>query len=74
MVQFPDGLGESDIIKKTFRGSIQQQLREALQYIRNMIIMERVVKHPHRAEVDRFLNFPYAAIEEDLSNVVYYRE
>lgn len=31
------------------------------------------MKHPDRAEADRFFNFPYAAIEEALSNAVYHR-
>ena len=73
VVQFPSGLGGDDIIEKTFKGSIQQQLRDALQYIRNVIITEKVVKHPDRAEADRFFNFPYAAVEEALSNAVYRR-
>ena len=73
VVQFPSGLGGDDIIEKTFKGPIQQQLRDALQYIRNVVITEKVVKHPDRAEADRFFNFPYAAIEEALSNAVYHR-
>lgn len=73
VVQFPSGLGGNDIIEKTFKGPIQQQLRDALQYIRNVIITEKVVKYPDRAEADRFYNYPYAAIEEALSNAVYHR-
>lgn len=73
VVQFPSGLGGNDIIEKTFKGPIQQQLRDALQYIRNVVITEKVIKHPDRAEADRFFNFPYAAIEEALSNAVYHR-
>ncbi len=73
VVQFPDGLGGNDIIEKTFKGPIQQQLRDALQYIRNTIITEKVVKHPDRAESDRFFNYPFAAVEEALSNAVYHR-
>jgi ATP-dependent DNA helicase RecG len=73
VVQFPSGLGGDDIIEKTFKGPIQQQLRDALQYIRNVVITEKVIKHPDRAEADRFFNFPYAAIEEALSNAVYHR-
>lgn len=73
VVQFPDGLGGDNIIEQTFKGPIQQQLRDALQYIRNMIITEKVVKHPDRAEADRFFNYPFAAIEEALSNAVYHR-
>ena len=73
VVQFPSGLGGNDIIEKTFKGPIQQQLRDALQYIRNVIITEKVVKHPDKAEADRFYNYPYAAVEEALSNAVYHR-
>ena len=73
VVQFPEGLGGNNIIEQTFKGPIHQQLREALQYIRNTIITERVVKHSDRAEADRFFNYPFAAIEEALSNAVYHR-
>lgn len=73
VVQFPDGLGGNNIIEQTFKGPIQQQLRDALQYISNTIITEKVVKHPERAEADRFFNYPFAAIEEALSNAVYHR-
>lgn len=73
VVLFPKGLGGNDIIEKTFKGPIQQQLRDALQYIRNTVITEKVVKHPDRAEADRFFNYPFAAVEEALSNAVYHR-
>ena len=73
VVQFPEGLGGNDIIEKTFKGPIHQQLREALLYIKNMIITEKVVKHPDREDADRFFNYPYAAVEEALSNAVYHR-
>lgn len=73
VVQFPDGLGGNDIIEQTFKGPIQQQLRDALQYIRNMILTEKIVKYSDRAEADRFFNYPFAAIEEALSNAVYHR-
>lgn len=73
VVQFPQGLGGNDIIENTFKGPIHQQLRDALQFIKNTIITEKVVKHPDRAEADRFFNYPYAAIEEALSNAVYHR-
>ena len=73
VVQFPEGLGGDSIIEKTFKGPIHQQLRDALQYIKNTVIVEKVVKHPDRAEADRFFNYPFAAIEESLSNAVYHR-
>lgn len=73
VVQFPDGLGGNDIIEQTFKGPIQHQLRDALQYIRNTIITEKIVKHPDKAEADRFFNYPFAAVEEALSNAVYHK-
>ena len=34
-----------------------------MQYIRNSVIKEIVVKYPDRSEADRFFNYPFAAIE-----------
>ena len=73
VVQFPEGEGGDQIIEQTFKGPLQDQLRSALRYIRNMILTEKVIKHPDRAEADRFFNYPYAAIEEALSNAVYHK-
>ena len=73
VVQFPDDLGGDRIIEKTFHGPLHQQLREALQYIRNGILVERVQKLPDVAEAQRCFNYPYAAVEEALSNAVYHK-
>ncbi len=73
VVQFPDGLGGDTIIEKIFKGPIHQQLREALLYIGNTIVQERVQKMPEVAEARRFFNYPYEAIEEALANAVYHK-
>ena len=73
VVQFPDDLGGDQIIEKTFKGPLHQQLREALQYIQNVVITERVEKLPYVAEAKRYFNYHYAAIEESLSNAVYHK-
>lgn len=73
VVQFPEDLGGDQIIEKTFKGPLHQQMREALQYIRNSVIQEQVIKLSDRAEADRFFNYPYAAIEESLCNAVYHK-
>ena len=73
VVQFPEGDGGDKIIEQVFRGPLHEQLRAALRYIRNTIITEQVVKLPDRAEAERFFNYPYAAIEEALSNAVYHK-
>ena len=73
VVEFPEGVGGDRIEEKTFKGPLHQQLREALRYIQNTVIKERIVKHADRAEADRFFNYPYAAIEESLANAVYHK-
>ena len=73
IVEFPDGVGGDHIEEHIFRGPLHQQLRDALRYISNNIIEERIVKHPDRAEADRYFNYPYPAIEEALANAVYHK-
>ncbi len=73
VVEFPDDLGGNRIIEKIFRGPLHIQLREALLYIKNSIIQEKIVKLPDVAEANRFFNYPYAAIEEALANAVYHK-
>lgn len=73
VVEFPEGVGGDKIIEKTFKGPLHQQLRDALQYLKNSVIKEKVVKYPDRAEADRFFNYPFAALEEALANAVYHK-
>lgn len=56
-----------------FKGQLHKQLRDTLSFIKTNIIAEKVIKHPDRAEADRFYNFPYAAVEEVLANAVYHK-
>ena len=73
VVIFPEGAGGDQIVEKILRGPIHQQIRDALAYIRNNVIIEKVIKHPDRAEATRFFNCPMAAIEEALVNAMYHR-
>ena len=73
IVQFPDGPGGDTINEKIFKGPLHQQLRDALQFIQNSIIEERIEKVSHVAEARRFFNYPYEAIEEALANAVYHK-
>lgn len=59
--------------EKVFTGPIQYQLKAALEFIKNFIIIEKVTKHPDRAEADRVFNYPIEAVEEILSNAVYHK-
>ena len=73
VVQFPDGLGGNNIIENTFKGPLHQQLREALQFIKNSIVQKKIVKVANKAEADWVFNYPYAALEEALANAVYHK-
>ena len=56
-----------------FAGPLHKQLRAALSFIQTNIISEQVQKESNKAEAIRFFNYPFAAIEEALSNAVYHK-
>ena len=72
VVHFPDGKA-GEIREKRFVGPLGGQLRDALAYLQSTFVVEQVIKRAGRAEADRFVTFPYAAIEEALANAVYHR-
>ena len=72
LVWHKDGSG-SNFSEHYFKGPLHLQLRDALSFIKTQIIGEQVIKHGNKAEADRFYNFPYAAVEEALSNAVYHK-
>ena len=72
VVDIPDPTG-TNMTEKVFTGPIQRQLRDALSYIKNYVIREAVIKTSDKAEATRIYNYPYAAVEELLSNAVYHR-
>ncbi|MCX7397891.1 MAG: putative DNA binding domain-containing protein [Planctomycetales bacterium] len=73
VVIFPTGPGGDELIEKTFLGPIHEQIREALRYIENRAVREKVIKHQGRAEASRFVSYPMNAIEEALVNAMYHR-
>ena len=72
IVNFSDDAG-TDFTEKIFEGPIHQQLKDSLNYLKNVIVTEKVIKQSGKAESLRFYNYPYQAIEEALSNAVYHR-
>ena len=65
--------GSDDFTEKNFTGPVQKQVRDALSYLSAVLLVEKVVKHPDRAEADRFWNYPYAALEEIIVNSVFHK-
>jgi ATP-dependent DNA helicase RecG len=73
VVWFPEGAGGDRFDEKTFTGPLARIARDALSHIQANYLKQTVVKHPDRAEAERFWNYPYAAIEEAVVNAVYHR-
>ena len=72
VVDKPDPTGRG-MTEKIFRGPLDKQLRDALAYIRNYIIKEKITKVADDELAVRVFNWPYAAVEEALSNAVYHK-
>jgi len=60
--------------EKMFTGPLDRQLRDALAYIKNYIIADKVNKLENVAESERVFNYPYAAVEEAVSNAVHHKD
>ena len=65
--------GSDDFFEKTFYGPIWKQVRDVLDYINTNIIEEKVVKIQGQAESERYVNYPYNALEEALVNAVFHK-
>ncbi|MDO5844787.1 MAG: putative DNA binding domain-containing protein [Methanocorpusculum sp.] len=72
IVDKPDETGIG-MTEKYFTGPLDKQLRDALDFIKNYTIAEKIIKYPNRAEADRIFNYPYAAIEEAVTNAVHHK-
>ncbi len=73
VVIFPAGPGGGELIEKTFHGPLHEQLLDALRYLQNNVVREKVVKRRDRAEATRIFNYPFPAVEEAIVNSVYHR-
>ena len=59
--------------EKYFKGPLHQQLRDVLNYFKTNVIGELTVKIKGQAEAEKYLNYPFEALEEALSNAVYHK-
>jgi ATP-dependent DNA helicase RecG len=59
--------------EKLFKGPIHLQLQSVLNYLKNSIIIEKVIKIFDRAKAERIFNYPFEAIEEVIVNAFYHR-
>jgi len=65
------GIGMTE---KMFTGPLDRQLRDALAYMKNYIISDKVKKHANAAESERTYNYPFAAVEEAISNAIHHKD
>jgi len=65
----PDNFIEIDPIK----GPVHQIIRRTLDYVKTMVIRQKVSKVATKAEADRTFNYPYQALEEVIVNALYHR-
>jgi ATP-dependent DNA helicase RecG len=73
LVHFPNGPADEQFIEKQFTGPVQQQIKQALNYIQGNILHELVTKVDGQPEAVRVWNYPYRAFEELLANCIYHR-
>jgi ATP-dependent DNA helicase RecG len=71
-VLFQDDIGDK-FEEKIFHGPIHLQYAEVMSYLRSQVITEKVVKIEGQAEAMRAYNYPYAALEEVVANVLYHK-
>jgi len=74
LVHFATDAGGDMLDEKIFSGPIQQQIKDVLRYMKNMILKEQIIKYPNREKADRFFNYPYDALEESVVNAMYHRD
>lgn len=73
IVDMPDPTGTT-MTEKVFKGPIQIQLQDALNYIQNNFIVEKIIKSEEEYTTKRFYNYPLPAIKEILANAVYHKD
>lgn len=72
IVRFLDDVGDR-FDEKILHGPIHLQLKEALDYVKSQVIVEKVIKVHNQAEAIRVYNYPYDALEEVLCNAVFHK-
>lgn len=76
IVVFPKGrLNDPDNFSENIlHGSVPQLINGTLDYLKNNVLREFVVKLPDRAESLRYFNYPVQALEEAVTNAFYHRD
>ena len=77
IVMFPQGIVRNPnqmIEAPPITGSVPTMIQQALNYLRTVVVKEKIIKPRDRAESIRFFNYPYQALEEAVVNALYHRD
>lgn len=66
----PNNMIEAPVIK----GTVPHMINATLDYLKTNVIQERIIKVSDRQEPVKFVNYPYAALEESVTNALYHRD
>jgi ATP-dependent DNA helicase RecG len=66
----PDNMTEAPVIK----GTVPHMINATLDYLSNNVIKERIIKVRDKQEPIKYFNYPYAALEESVTNALYHRD
>ncbi|HEY2740396.1 MAG TPA: ATP-binding protein [Thermoanaerobaculia bacterium] len=72
VAQFAADASGNIIEEKTFRGDLQKQLRDCLNFLRSFSV-QHLEKLDDRPEVRSWHSYPFPAVEESLVNAIYHR-
>jgi ATP-dependent DNA helicase RecG len=72
VAQFAADASGNIIEEKTFRGDLQKQLRDCLNFLRSFSV-QHVEKLDDRPEARSWHSYPFPAVEESLVNAIYHR-
>jgi len=73
IVHFKKDASDKEFTEKKIVGPIQQQITDALSWLKNYILEEKVLKISGQAEAVRVWNYPYTAFEETIANCLFHR-
>lgn len=72
LIIYEDEVGDN-FTEQNFSGPLYQQIKDVLKFFEINVIKKKTRKVSGKAEVLRFNNYPYEAIEESLANAVYHK-
>ncbi|MDP1614512.1 MAG: ATP-binding protein [Methylococcales bacterium] len=74
IVDFPEGEANPYTETEPIKGPVPSQIKRTLDFLKDKIIKEKVIKPTDKAESTRITSYPLQAIEEILVNAFYHRD